>query len=256
MFIFKETNKYSHIKCAFFSRKKGISNGVYKSLNCGLNSKDKKSNVLKNRIIALEKIGLNKKNLIIPNQIHSNKIKIVDENSINQNITADGLLTKSNKIVLGILTADCAPIFFFDCKENIISAVHAGWRGAKNGIIKNTIKLMLECGSKLDNIISCIGPCIGKESYKVNNDFFRKFIIENSQNKKFFLIKKNIMNFNLKYYIIEKIKNFGVKKVLFGSFDTFKDKKNFFSYRRSLMSKEKDYGRCLSVISINEISSL
>ena len=241
MFIFKETNKYSHIKCAFFSRKKGISNGVYKSLNCGLNSKDKKSNVLKNRIIALEKIGLNKKNLIIPNQIHSNKIKIVDENSINQNITADGLLTKSNKIVLGILTADCAPIFFFDCKENIISAVHAGWKGAKNGIIKNTIKL---------------GPCIGKGSYKVNNDFFRKFIIENSQNKKFFLIKKNIMNFNLKYYIVEKIKNFGVKKILFRSFDTFKDKKNFFSYRRSLMSKEKDYGRCLSVISINEISNL
>ena len=189
MFVYKEINKYPHITCAFFSRKKGISNGVYKSLNCGLNSKDKKSNVLKNRIIALEKIGLNKKNLIIPNQIHSNKIKIVDENSINQNITADGLLTKSNKIVLGILTADCAPIFFFDCKENIISAVHAGWKGAKNGIIKNTIKLMLECGSKLDNITSCIGPCIGKESYKVNNDFFRKFIIENSQNKKFFLKK-------------------------------------------------------------------
>ena len=112
---------------------------------------------------------------------------------------------------------------------------------------------MLECGSKLDNIISCIGPCIGKESYKVNNDFFKKFIIENSQNKKFFLIKKNMMNFDLKFYIIEKIKNFGVKKVLFGSFDTFKDKKNFFSYRRSLISKEKDYGRCLSVISINGI---
>ena len=255
MFVYKEINKYPHITCAFFTRKKGVSNGVYKSLNCGLNSQDKKSNVLKNRIIALKKIGLNKKNLIIPNQIHSNKIKIVDENSINHNIIADGLLTKSNKIVLGILTADCAPIFFFDYKENIISAVHAGWKGARNGIIKNTIKLMLECGSKLNNIISCIGPCIGKESYKVNNDFFRKFIIENSQNKKFFLIKKNIMNFNLKYYIIEKIKNCGVKKVLFGSFDTFKDKKNFFSYRRSLMSKEKDYGRCLSVISINGVKN-
>ena len=114
---------------------------------------------------------------------------------------------------------------------------------------------MLECGSKLDNIISCIGPCIGKESYKVNNDFFRKFIIENSQNKDFFLIKKNIMNFDLNSYIVKKIKNFGVKKVLFGSFDTFKDKKNFFSYRRSLISKEKDYGRCLSVISINGVKN-
>ena len=228
MFIFKETNKYSHIKCAFFSRKTGTSNGIYKSLNCGLNTKDKKRNVLKNRVIALKKINLNKKKLIIPNQTHSNKIEIVNENSINKNIAADGLLTKSNKIVLGILTADCAPIFFFDCKKNIISAIHAGWKGAQNGIIQNTIKLMLECGSKLDNIISCVGPCIGKESYKVNNDFFKKFIIE-------------------------KIKNFGVKKILFGPFDTFKDKKNFFSYRRSLISKEKDYGRCLSVISINGI---
>ena len=251
MITFKEINKYSHIKCAFFSKKHGISNGIYQSLNCGLNSKDKKNNVLKNRIIALKRIGLSNKNLIIPNQVHSNKIKIVDENSINKNITADGLITKSDKIVLGILTADCAPIFFFDSKKNIISAVHAGWRGAKNGIIKNTIKLMLECGSKLNNIISCIGPCIGKESYKVNNVFFRKFIRENSLNKEFFVIKKNEMNFDLRSYIVKKIKSFGINKVLFRSFDTFKDKKNFFSYRRSLVSKEKDYGRCLSVISLN-----
>ena len=113
MFIFKEINKYPHIGCAFFSRNNGVSKGVYKSLNCGLNSKDKKSNVLRNRTIALKRIGLNKKKLIIPNQIHSNKIKIVDENSINKIIKADALLTKSSKIVLGILTADCAPIFFF-----------------------------------------------------------------------------------------------------------------------------------------------
>ena len=113
MFTFKEIDKYSHIKYAFFSRNKGISDGIYKSLNCGLSSKDKKSNVLKNRIVALKRIGLSNKNLIIPNQVHSNKIKIVDENSINKNITADGLITKSDKIVLGILTADCAPFFFW-----------------------------------------------------------------------------------------------------------------------------------------------
>ena len=100
MFVFKEINNFAHINCAFFTRKKGLSKGIYKSLNCGLNSKDKKINVLKNRIIALKKVGLNKKKLIIPNQIHSNKIKIVDENSINTIIKADGLLTKSNKIVI------------------------------------------------------------------------------------------------------------------------------------------------------------
>ena len=119
MFIFKEINKYPHINCAFFYRNEGISGGIYKSLNCGLNSKDKKRNVLRNRIIALKKIGLNKKKLIIPNQIHSNKIKIVNENSINKTINADALLTKSNKIVLGILTADCAPIFFLIIKKTL-----------------------------------------------------------------------------------------------------------------------------------------
>ncbi len=144
MFFFKELNKYKHIKGAFFSKKNGTSKGIYKSLNCGLSSKDNKKNVLKNRKIALKKIGLEKKKLIIPNQIHSNKVIIVNEKSVNKKITADALLTTSNKIVLGILTADCAPILFFDKKKNIISIVHAGWKGAKNGIIKNTLKLMLE----------------------------------------------------------------------------------------------------------------
>ena len=253
MFVFKEIKKFSNIKCVFFTRNTGVSKGIYKSLNCGLNSKDKKSNILKNRYIALKKINLNNKKLIIPNQIHSNKVKIVNEKSINKNINADGLITISNKIVLGILTADCAPVLLFDPKQKIISAIHAGWKGAKNGIIDNSIKLMLECGSKLNNIISCIGPCIGKESYKVNNDFFMKFIIENPKNKQFFLINNNEMKFDLKSYIIKKLNNLGVKNIFFNSFDTFKDKKNFFSYRRSLIFKEKDYGRCLSVISINGI---
>ena len=251
MFIFKEIKKYPQITCAFFYRHTGVSKGIYKSLNCGLNSNDKKNNIIKNRNIALKKIGLNGKILIIPNQVHSNKAKLVNENNINKDIKVDGLVTKSNKIVLGILTADCAPILLFDYKKNIVSAIHAGWRGARNNIIENTIKLMLECGSKLNNIISCIGPCIGKESYEINDDFYNKFIHENSNNKKFFSKKNNKMNFDLKSYIISKIKKAGMKKILFSSFDTFKDKKNFFSYRRSLISKEKDYGRCLSVISLN-----
>ncbi|PPR35454.1 MAG: Laccase domain protein YfiH [Alphaproteobacteria bacterium MarineAlpha6_Bin4] len=251
MFFFKETKKYTQIQYAFFSRKNGVSKGIYNSLNCGMSSKDKKGNVQKNRIIALKKIGLDNKKLIIPNQIHSNKVRIVNNDSKNKQINADGLITKSEKIVLGILTADCAPVFFFDYKKSIISAIHAGWRGAKNDIIYNTIKLMLECGSKLNNIVSCIGPCIGKESYLINNDFYNKFVIENSKNKRFFLIKNNKMKFDLKSYIVEKIKKSGVKKIYFSSFDTFKDKKNFFSYRRSLIYKEKDYGRCLSIISLN-----
>ncbi len=251
MYIYKEINKYSHIKCAFFSRKNGVSKNIYNSLNCSIGSNDKKEDVFKNRLIALKKIGLEKKKLIIPSQVHSNKIKIVNMSSISKKIIADGLLTKSNKIVLGILTADCAPVFFFDIKKKIICNVHAGWKGTKNGILENSIKLMLECGSNLNNIISCIGPCIGKYSYTVKNDFFEKIMNENKENKKFFFKKNKKMSFDLKSYIIKKIINSGVKKIISKSFDTYKDEKNFFSYRRSKKNNEKDYGRCLSIISIN-----
>tara|TARA_B100000029_G_scaffold134005_1_gene128213 strand:+ start:809 stop:1564 length:756 start_codon:yes stop_codon:yes gene_type:complete len=251
MYIYKEIKKYTHIKCAFFSRKNGVSKNIYNSLNCSIGSKDKKNNVYKNRLIALKKIGLEKKKLIIPNQTHSNKIKIVNTSSVNKKIIADGLLTKSNKIVLGILTADCAPVFFFDMRKKIICNVHAGWKGAKSGILENSIKLMLECGSNLNNIISCIGPCIGKNSYTVKNDFFKRIMNENKENKKFFTKKNKKISFDLKSYITKKIKNCGVKNIISKSFDTYEDENNFFSYRRSKKNNEKDYGRCLSIISIN-----
>ena len=252
MFIFKEINKIPNIKHGFFSRNSGLSTGIYKSLNCGLGSKDNKDKILKNRKIALKKLGLEKKKIIIPYQTHSNIVKIVDENMVNKRILADGILTKSNKISLGILTADCAPVFFIDVKKKIICAIHAGWKGAKTNIIKNGVKLMLEYGSKLNNIISCIGPCIGKDSYSVKVDFFKQFISENKTNEKFFkIIQKNkFMKFNLASYINFKIKEIGIKKNFYKNFDTYKDEKNFFSYRRSKDKKEMDCGRCISIISL------
>ena len=251
-FGFKELNRILTIKHGFFTRKGGVSKGIYNSLNCGLNTKDKKIVIFKNRKIALKKLGIEKKNLIIPYQTHSNKVKTVDETMINKRIIADGILTMSNKISLGILTADCAPIFFIDTKKEIICAIHAGWKGAKNGIIKNAVKLMLEYGSKLDNIISCIGPCIGKNSYVVKIDFYKKFMNEKEINKKFFKKEKKsgLMKFDLASYINLKIKETGIKKNLCRNFDTYKDKKNFFSYRRSRNDKEIDYGRCISIISL------
>ena len=162
MFVYKEIKKLPFIKHAFFSRNGGNSKSIYTSLNCGLNSKDNKKTILENRRIALKKLGLQRKKLIVPNQIHSNIIKVVKNNTKIEKIKADGLLTISNKFVLGILTADCAPVFLIDEKKKIICAMHVGWKGAKKNIIKSGVKLMLEYGSKLNNIISCIGPCIGK----------------------------------------------------------------------------------------------
>ena len=252
MFVYKEIKKLSFIKHAFFSRNGGNSKSIYSSLNCGLSSKDNKKIIIENRKIALKKLGLQRKKLIVPNQIHSNIIKVVKNNTKIKKIKADGLLTVSNKLVLGILTADCAPVFLIDKKKKIICAMHVGWRGAKKNIINNGVKLMLEYGSKLNNIISCIGPCIGKDSYWVKYDFYKKFIYKNNKNKKFFskINKDKSMKFNFNLYIRSKIKETGIKKNYYRSFDTYKDKKNFFSYRRSKENNELDYGRCMSIITL------
>ena len=119
MFVYKEIKKLPFIKHAFFSRNGGNSKSIYTSLNCGLNSKDNKKTILENRRIALKKLGLQRKKLIVPNQIHSNIIKVVKNNTKIEKIKADGLLTISNKFVLGILTADCAPVFLIDEKKKL-----------------------------------------------------------------------------------------------------------------------------------------
>ena len=167
----------------------------------------------------MKKINSKRKKVFLPKQIHSNKFYLISKKISNKRIKCDAIITDQRKIPIGVLTADCAPIFFFDSKKNIISAVHAGWKGAKNGVIKNSIKLMLECGSNLNNIISCIGPCIGKNSYTVKNDFFKEIMSEDKKNNKFFLKKNNKMSFDLKSYIIKKIENYGVKNIISKSFD-------------------------------------
>ena len=249
MFKFKEINE-KVVKHAFFSRKGGLSKGIYDSLNCSFGSKDNKNIIKKNREIALKKLGIQNKILLVPHQTHSNTVKFVTEKT-KPNILADGIITKSNKIALGILTADCAPVFLFDNRKKIISAIHVGWKGAVNNIIYNSVKLMLDYGSNPNNIISCIGPCIAQNSYFVKSDFLKKFMSENIKNKKFFKFLKKEIKFNLKLYINYKLKEAGIKKTFYKSFDTYIDKKNFFSFRRSKNKNELDYGRCISIISLN-----
>ena len=86
------------------------------------------------------------------------------------------VLPKQRNISLAILTADCAPIFFVDLSNNIISAIHLGWKGCLNNIIsKASIKLKKVCKST-KNIVAIIGPCLNQENFEVNEDFKKKFI--------------------------------------------------------------------------------
>jgi len=250
MFFSKKLQKFKNIKHCFFSRKDGFSKGDYKSLNCGLGSSDKKENVLKNLEAVSKKIGCKDESLITLNQKHTNEVVLFNSDAdVKNKLTGDAIVSKVKNVGISTLTADCASILFYDPKNKIIGCSHAGWKGALNGIIKNTVKKFNELGSSNNDLISVVGPCINKENYKVKIDLFKKFIDQDKNNGIFF---ENISNenyvFDLRGYINKEISNLNIKNIENIEKDTFSEKEFFYSYRRSCLNKEQDYGRCISVI--------
>ena len=214
----------------------------------GSDLKIKKKNIIKNLKIVTNRVG-GKKKIALLHQIHSNKIHFIKKIS-KKKLVGDGLITKSKGLMIGVLTADCAPIIFFDPNKNIIGIAHAGWKGAYKKIALEMIKKFKKNGSKLKDIIAVIGPCISQKNYEVKNDFKAKFISQSLRNKIFFKNIKNKIYFDLKSYIFQQLKNEGVDNVELIKKDTFCTKNNFFSARRSLKNKINDYGRNISIIMI------
>ncbi len=251
MFYSKNLKKIKQIKHCFFSRKGGFSRGIYKGLNCGKGSKDNKANVKKNLKFVSKKIKVKLDNLKLMHQTHSNKVIVISKNNKNsKNFYSDALITNIKGYALGVVTADCVPIILCDSKNQLIGCIHAGWKGALSGIIENTIKKFKKLNSK-NKILASVGPCIGQKSYEVDMNFYRKFIVKSKKNEIYFLKKNNAKKlFNLRKYVNDKLLKFNVK-VDNVKHDTFKEKDKFFSYRRSQKLKEKDYGRCISVISLS-----
>ena len=249
MIVSKKLKKFQNIKHGFFSNLGGVSSGIYKSLNCGIGSKDKKKNVLKNLKIVSKKIGLNKDKLILLNQIHSKKIYFMSKIP-KKKLTGDGLITNTKGLAIGILTADCVPVLFYDTKKNIIGAIHAGWRGIYKKIGKKMINCFKREGSKLNDVIAVIGPCISQNNYEIQNDFKKKFLDQSSDHKKYFKKVKKKIYFDLKGCIFQQLKSAGLTNIEIIKKDTFYTKNNFFSARRSLKNKINDYGRNISIIMI------
>ena len=250
MFYSKNLKKIKQIKHCFFSRKGGFSKGIYKGLNCGKGSKDNKATVKRNLKFVSKKINVKLDNLKLMYQTHSNRVIVLNKNNKKlKNFYSDAIITSIRGYALGVVTADCVPIILYDNKNQSIGCIHAGWKGASSGIIENTVKKFRKLHTR-NKIFASVGPCIGKKSYEVDIDFYKKFISKSKKNKIYFLKKNNMKKlFNLRKYVNDKLIRLNVK-VDHVNHDTFKEKRNFFSYRRSQKLQEKDYGRCISVISL------
>ena len=250
MFYSKNLKKIKRIRHCFFSRKGGFSKGIYKGLNCGEGSKDAKKNVHKNLKFVSKKIKVKLNNLKLMHQTHSNKVIIINKyNKNSKKFHCDAIVTNLKGFALGVVTADCVPIILYDIKNKSIGCIHAGWKGAFTGIIENTIKKFNKLNSK-NKIFASIGPCIGQKSYEVDEKFYKKFILKSKKNKTYFSNKNNVKKlFNLRRYVHDKLKKLNVN-VDHVNHDTCKEINEFFSYRRSKLLKQSDYGRCISVISL------
>ena len=251
MITSRKLEKFKNIKHGFFDRTGGKSSGIYKSLNCGFGSSDKKKNILKNIKIICKKIGCSRNKLVLLHQIHSSKIFFIKNNyNFKKKIKSDASITQTKNVALGILTADCVPVLIYDKKLKIISAVHAGWKGAYKGIVTKVINFFLKKGSSLKNLYAIVGPSITGKNYEVKKKFKQKFVKKDKKSIIFFKTKKNKTYFCLNKYVYNQLRQLGIKNLELINKDTYDKKNNFFSARRSAHNNEGDYGRNISIIMI------
>jgi YfiH family protein len=244
----------------FFGSLGGVSEGIFKSLNCDRKSGDNENNIEINRKIVCNSFeGENR--LFTVKQIHSDKIFILktEEDLIKSDLVeCDGIITNLPNVLLGISTADCAPILFHEPSSNTIAACHAGWRGASSDLLQNILQKMEEIyNCEVKNINIWLGPMIQQKNYQVQQDFFNKWVEKSSDFEQFFISgNNNDYYFDLPGVIKYKMKNLGIIKnnIYDNEIDTFSNHE-YFSYRRAIYNKEiytgdTFFGRNISVIGI------
>lgn len=231
----------------FFSRNGGLSGGIYASLNCGAGSRDDAQAVAQNRQIVAAAVGV--QNLAFVHQTHSADVVIAGKDH-KPGQQADAMVSATPGLGLAILTADCQPVLFADAQSGVIGAAHAGWRGALDGVLENTVQAMCDLGAQRSQIRAVIGPCISQTVYEVGPEFLDRFMDEDPQYGQFFTQgNADRYLFNLPSFGLMRLRAAGVNAAWVRRC-TYSESDNFFSYRRSVHQNEPDYGRLVSVIAL------
>ncbi len=236
----------------FFTRRDGVSSGLYASLNCGPGSADDAGAVAANRAAAAAGLGLGSAPLITGYQVHGDAVLVIDEPPTGVPPCVDGLVTAAPGIALGVLTADCAPVLFADPAARVVAAAHAGWRGALAGIVEATVAAMAANGAAPERIRAAIGPCIAQASYEVGGDLRAAVVARDPADARYFVTgaRSGRWLFDLSAYVAGRLRATGIADVEEVGFDSYADEARFFSYRRARHRGESDYGRCLSAIAL------
>lgn len=233
----------------FFTRQGGVSTGIYASLNVGFGSGDAEAAVRENRTRVAGWFGKGFGDLATVYQIHSAIAHPIHAKFASPP-DGDAMVTDQAGLVLGVLSADCAPVLIADPDARIVAAAHAGWRGALGGVVASTVEGMVAKGADPRRMIAAVGPCIGQASYEVGADFLAAFMAEDTEFERFFSAGATAdkRQFDLPGFVLHRLAQAGVSQAEWTGHDTCAEDERFFSNRRAFKTGEPDYGRLISAI--------
>jgi polyphenol oxidase len=240
------------VRHGFFGRRGGVSTGIVSGLNVGVGSGDDPAAFTENRKRAVDAVAPDAA-LVTAYQVHSaDVVAVTAPYRDDARPQADALVTATPGLVIGIVTADCAPVLLADREAGVIGAAHAGWKGAIGGVTDATIAAMEALGAKRERIAGAIGPCIARASYEVDAAFWRRFADADPANERFFTdgTRAEHHQFDLEAYVGHRLAGAGIGRVAMLSLDTYADPTRFFSFRRATHAGDPDYGRQISLIAL------
>jgi purine-nucleoside/S-methyl-5'-thioadenosine phosphorylase / adenosine deaminase len=233
----------------FLGRRGGVSEGVCAGLNVGLGSADDREAIRENRRRAVAAVAPEAK-LVTLHQIHSSDaIYVTAPFADDGRPRADAMVADRPGLVLGILTADCAPVLLADREAGVVAAAHAGWKGALGGVVEATVAQMERRGASRARIAAAVGPCIARRSYEVDEGFLRRFAEADPEHERFFTLgREGHHQFDLEGFVLSRLAAAGLERIEAMGEDTYSQPDRFFSYRRATHKGEPDYGRQISLI--------
>nr|WP_294168871.1 peptidoglycan editing factor PgeF [uncultured Sphingomonas sp.] len=238
----------------FLGRRGGVSRGAMAGLNCGWGSGEDLAIVRENRGLAADAV-LPGARIVSPHQIHGAEVVAAGEWPDDDRPHADAVVTDRPGVLLGILTADCAPVLFADAEAGVAAAAHAGWKGALAGVSDRTVEAMERLGARRERIAAAVGPCIARTSYEVDWSFLERFTGADPDNERFFAEgPAGKPHFDLESYLLARLAAAGLARVEALGQDTYAQPDRFYSYRRATHRGEPSYGRQISLIGLARLS--
>ena len=238
------------VRHAFFTRRGGVSTGLFASLNLGVGSGDDAAAVAENRRRAAGVFGIGPEAIRTGYQIHSTRVVMAEDAGQPDRPRADAVATRQAGLACGALAADCAPVLLAEPEARVVAAVHAGWRGALDGVVASAVEAMAALGARPARMVAVVGPCIAQASYEVGLEFLEAFVTREAASERFFIpgAAADKRQFDLPGFVLSRLEAAGVGASEWIGRDTCAEEDLFFSNRRAFRRGEGDYGRLMSAI--------